>query len=89
MCKASEGARHGRAQRLIDRRAARPQNPCANEMVRLAVKRMSRAKSRHQIYDEPLTRISIERMLEVKTIARSLRSVAPAGPGSRLAYQRF
>lgn len=69
-------------------RETRLQNSCTNEIVRLALKRVNRAKSRHQNQGEPLTCTSIERMLEVKTITRLLRSFAPAGPGSRLAYQR-
>ncbi|SFM05657.1 site-specific integrase [Methylorubrum salsuginis] len=56
-------------------RAAGLPNPCADEIVRLAVKRMNRAKGRRQKQAEPLNRTSIERMLEVKTPGRMHRRV--------------
>ncbi|WP_298961840.1 tyrosine-type recombinase/integrase [uncultured Methylobacterium sp.] len=62
-------------------RAAGLQNPCADEIVRLAVKRMNRAKGRRQTQAEPLTRGSIERMLEVKTLERRHRRVTEAPHG--------
>ena len=46
--------------------------------MRLAVKRMNRAKGRRQTQAEPLNRGSIERMLEVKTPGRLHRRVAEA-----------
>jgi integrase len=60
-------------------RAAGLPNPCADELVRLAVKRMSRAKGRRQKQAEPLNRPSIERMIETKTTQRQHRRVAEAG----------
>ena len=60
-------------------RAAGLPNPCNDELVRLAVKRMSRAKGRRQKQAEPLNRPSIERMLERKTPARLHRRVTEAG----------
>ncbi|MCP1535555.1 site-specific integrase [Methylorubrum extorquens] len=59
-------------------RAAGLPNPCADEIVRLAVKRMNRAKGRRQKQAEPLNRASIERMLEVKTPGRLHRRVTEA-----------
>lgn len=59
-------------------RAAGLQNPCADEIVRLAVKRMNRAKGRRQTQAEPLNRTSIARMLEVKTPGRLHRRVTEA-----------
>jgi integrase len=59
-------------------RAAGLPNPCADEIVRLAVKRMNRAKGRRQKQAEPLNRTSIERMLEVKTPGRLHRRVTEA-----------
>ncbi|WP_298952923.1 tyrosine-type recombinase/integrase [uncultured Methylobacterium sp.] len=59
-------------------RAAGLQNPCTNEIVRLAVKRMNRAKGRRQKQAEPLNRGSIERMLDVKTPERLHRRVTEA-----------
>ncbi|MCJ2032133.1 tyrosine-type recombinase/integrase [Methylobacterium sp. J-043] len=56
-------------------RAAGLQNPCADEIVRLAVKRMNRAKGRRQKQAEPLNRGSIERMLTVMTPERLHRRV--------------
>lgn len=56
-------------------RAAGLPNPCADEIVRLAVKRMSRTKGRRQKQAEPLNRTSIERMLAVKTPGRLHRRV--------------
>lgn len=61
-------------------RAAGVPNPCADEIVRLAVKRMSRAKGRRQKQAEPLNRPSIDRMLLVKTTERLHRRVAEAAP---------
>ncbi|ACL62915.1 tyrosine-type recombinase/integrase [Methylobacterium nodulans] len=57
-------------------RAAGLPNPCTDERVRLAVKRMSRAKGRRQKQAEPLNRPSIDRMLAVKTPERLHRRVA-------------
>lgn len=51
-------------------RAAGLTNPCADEIVRLAVKRLNRAKGRRQEQAEPLNRGSIERMLAVKVSGR-------------------
>lgn len=59
-------------------RAAGLPNPCNDELVRLAVKRMSRAKGRRQKQAEPLNRPSIERMLERKTPTRLHRRVTEA-----------
>ncbi|CAX17042.1 putative integrase (plasmid) [Methylorubrum extorquens DM4] len=59
-------------------RAAGLPNPCADEIVRLAVKRMNRARGRRQKQAEPLNRASIERMLEVKTPGRLHRRVTEA-----------
>ena len=59
-------------------RAAGLPNPCADEIVRLAVKRMNRAKGRRQKQAEPLNRTSIERMLTVKTPGRLHRRVTEA-----------
>lgn len=56
-------------------RAAGLPNPCTDEIVRLAVKRMSRSKGRRQKQAEPLNRTSIERMLLVKTPERLHRRV--------------
>lgn len=60
-------------------RAAGLPNPCNDELVRLAVKRMSRAKGRRQKQAEPLNRPSIERMLERKTPTRLHRRLTEAG----------
>jgi len=59
-------------------RAAGLSNPCAHEIVRLAVKRMNRAKGRRQKQAEPLNRASIDRMLDVKTPERRHRRVTEA-----------
>jgi integrase len=59
-------------------RAAGLPNPCSEEIVRLAVKRMNRAKGRRQTQAEPLNRTSIERMLDVKTPERLHRRVTEA-----------
>ncbi|WP_245517406.1 site-specific integrase [Methylorubrum sp. Q1] len=59
-------------------RAAGLQNPCADEIVRLAVKGMNRAKGRRQKQPGPLNRTSIGRMLEVKTPGRMHRRVTEA-----------
>ncbi|TXM67332.1 tyrosine-type recombinase/integrase [Methylobacterium sp. WL12] len=56
-------------------RAAGLSNPCADEIVRLAVKRMNRTKGRRQKQAEPLNRGSIERMLIVKAPDRLHRRV--------------
>ncbi|AWV19811.1 integrase (plasmid) [Methylobacterium sp. XJLW] len=56
-------------------RAAGLPNPCADEIVRLALKRMNRVKGRRQKQAEPLNRGSIERMLTVKTPERLHRRV--------------
>ncbi|MFE1599209.1 tyrosine-type recombinase/integrase [Methylobacterium sp. ID0610] len=60
-------------------RAAGLANPCTDELVRLAMKRMSRAKGRRQKQAEPLNRPSIDRMLTVKATERLHRRVAEAG----------
>lgn len=60
---------------LLHRAAGLP-NPCTDELVRLAVTRMSRAKGRRQKQAEPLNRPSIDRMLVVKTTERLHRRVA-------------
>ena len=60
-------------------RAAGLPNPCADEIVRLALRRMSRAKGRRQKQAEPLNRASIDRMLVVKTTERLHRRVSEAG----------
>ncbi|KIU27037.1 integrase [Methylobacterium radiotolerans] len=57
-------------------RAAVLPNPCDDEVVRLAVKRISRAKGRRQKQAEPLNRPSVERMLAVKATERLHRRVA-------------
>lgn len=59
-------------------RAAGLANPCDDEIVRLAVKRMNRAKGRRQKQAEPLNRSSIERMLMVKTPERRHRRITEA-----------
>jgi integrase len=59
-------------------RAAGLPNPCSEEIVRLAVKRMNRAKGRRQTQAEPLNRGSIECMLDVKTPERRHRRVTEA-----------
>ncbi|TXN81102.1 tyrosine-type recombinase/integrase [Methylobacterium sp. WL8] len=56
-------------------RAAGLSNPCGDEIVRLAVKRMTRAKGRRQKQAEPLNRGSIERMLAAETPRRLHRRV--------------
>ncbi|KMO17498.1 tyrosine-type recombinase/integrase [Methylobacterium indicum] len=65
-------------------RAAGLPNPCADEIVRLAVKRMNRAKGRRQIQAEPLNRPSIDRMLEAKTPERLHRRVSEGEQGAPL-----
>lgn len=57
-------------------RAAGLPNPCADEIVRLAIKRMNRVKGRRQKQAEPLNRPSIDRMLSVKAVDRVHRRVA-------------
>lgn len=57
-------------------RAAGAPNPCADELVRLAVKRMARSKGRRQKQAEPLNRPSVERMIDQMTTARLHRRVA-------------
>ncbi|MCJ2028525.1 hypothetical protein MKK50_03755 [Methylobacterium sp. J-043] len=59
-------------------RAAGLQNPCADEIVRLAVKRMNWAEGLHQKQAEPLNCTSIERMLDVKAPERLHRRVPEA-----------
>ncbi|MCJ2029507.1 tyrosine-type recombinase/integrase [Methylobacterium sp. J-043] len=59
-------------------RAAGLPNPCSEEIVRLALKRMNRAKGRRQKQAEPLNRTSIERMLEIKAPERLHRRVTEA-----------
>lgn len=59
-------------------RAAGLADPCADEVVRLAVKRMSRSKGRRQKQAEPLNRGHIERMLTVRTPERQHRRVMEA-----------
>lgn len=44
-------------------RAAGLSNPCVDEIVRLAIRRMNRAKGRRQKQAEPLNRASVERMI--------------------------
>ena len=61
-------------------RAAGLTNPCNDELVRLAVKRISRAKGRRQKQAEPLNRPGIERMLDQKTTTRRHRRVTEAEP---------
>ncbi|MGV7035035.1 tyrosine-type recombinase/integrase [Methylobacterium symbioticum] len=56
-------------------RAAGLPSPCADEIVRLAVKRMNRAKGRRQKQAEPLNRGSIERMLAAETPRRLHRRI--------------
>ncbi len=65
-------------------RAAGLPNPCADEIVRLAVKRMNRAKGRRQQQAEPLNRSSIDRMLEAKTPERLHRRVSEGEQGAPL-----
>ena len=60
-------------------RAAGLANPCNDELVRLAVKRISRTKGRRQKQAEPLNRPSIERMLDQKTTVRMHRRVTESG----------
>jgi integrase len=57
-------------------RAAGLPNPCADEIVRLAVKRMNRTKGRRQKQAEPLNRTSIDRMIAVKATERLHRRVS-------------
>jgi integrase len=65
-------------------RAAGLPNPCADEIVRLAVKRMNRTKGRRQKQAEPLNRTSIDRMLAVQTPERLHRRVSEGEGGSPL-----
>ncbi|MCJ2086022.1 site-specific integrase [Methylobacterium sp. E-005] len=65
-------------------RAAGLQNPCADEIVRLAIKRMNRSKGRRQKQAEPLNRGSIERMLDVKTTGRLHRRILEGAPETPL-----
>ncbi|KMO22831.1 tyrosine-type recombinase/integrase [Methylobacterium indicum] len=65
-------------------RAAGLPNPCADEIVRLAVKRMNRAKGRRQKQAEPLNRTSIDRMLTVMTPDRLHRRVSEGEHGAPL-----
>ncbi|BAQ50171.1 MULTISPECIES: hypothetical protein [Methylobacterium] len=57
-------------------RAAGLSNPCADEIVRLAVKRMNRTKGRRQKQAEPLNRTSIDRMIAEKATERLHRRVS-------------
>ncbi|KMO39362.1 tyrosine-type recombinase/integrase [Methylobacterium aquaticum] len=57
-------------------KAAGLPNPCADEIVRLAVKRMNRTKGRRQKQAEPLNRTSIDRMLAAKATERLHRRVS-------------
>lgn len=59
-------------------RAAGLPNPCADEAVRLAIRRMNRAKGKRQKQAEPLNRPSIDRMLATKTPGRRHRRVTEA-----------
>ncbi|MGF3024056.1 tyrosine-type recombinase/integrase [Methylobacterium aquaticum] len=65
-------------------RAAGLHNPCADEIVRLAIKRMNRTKGRRQKQAEPLNRTSIDRMLAAKTTERLHRRVAEGEQGAPL-----
>ncbi|MGF3028011.1 tyrosine-type recombinase/integrase [Methylobacterium aquaticum] len=65
-------------------RAAGLPNPCADEIVRLAIKRMNRAKGRRQKQAEPLNRTSIDRMLAVMTPERLHRRVSEGEQGAPL-----
>jgi integrase len=60
-------------------RAAGLQNPCTDELVRLAIRRMNRAHGTRQKQAEPLNRPGVERMLVQKTPERLHRRVAEAG----------
>ena len=60
-------------------RAAGVPNPCNEEVVRLAIRRMNRAHGTRQKQAEPLNRPSVERMLTTKTPERLHRRVAEAG----------
>ncbi|MGX7709547.1 tyrosine-type recombinase/integrase [Methylobacterium sp. Gmos1] len=57
-------------------RAAGLPNPCADEIVRLAIKRMNRTKGRRQKQAEPLNRSSIDRMIAAKATERLHRRVS-------------
>lgn len=57
-------------------RAAGLPNPCVDEIVRLAIKRMNRTKGRRQKQAEPLNRTSIDRMIAVKATERLHRRVS-------------
>lgn len=61
-------------------RAAGLTSPCNDELVRLAVKRISRTKGRRQKQAEPLNRPNIERMLDQKATIRRHRRIAEAEP---------
>ncbi|GJD94422.1 tyrosine-type recombinase/integrase [Methylobacterium iners] len=61
-------------------RAAGLTNPCNDELVRLAVKRISRTKGRRQKQAEPLNRPNIERMLDQKATTRRHKRVTEAEP---------
>ncbi|BCM87715.1 tyrosine-type recombinase/integrase [Methylobacterium indicum] len=65
-------------------RAAGLPNPCTDEIVRLAIKRMNRTKGRRQQQAEPLNRTSIDRMLTVKTPERLHRRVSEGEQGAPL-----
>lgn len=53
-------------------RAAGVPNPCNEELVRLAIRRMNRAHGTRQKQAEPLNRPSVERMLTTKTPERCI-----------------
>ena len=59
-------------------RAAGLPNPCSDEVVRLAIRRMNRAHGTRQKQAEPLNRPSVERMLTTKAPERLHRRVAEA-----------
>ncbi|KMO14858.1 tyrosine-type recombinase/integrase [Methylobacterium platani] len=65
-------------------RAAGLPNPCTDEIVRLAIKRMNRTKGRRQKQAEPLNRTSIDRMLATKATERLHRRVSEGEGGSPL-----
>ncbi len=61
-------------------RAARLPNPCAEDAVRLALKRLHRARGRAQAQAAPLTRDRVDRMLEAAGDGpRALRNRRSAG----------
>ena len=64
-------------------RAARLPNPCADEVVRLALKRLHRTRGRAQAQATPLTRDLVDRMLTAAD-ARPTRPAQPRDPGRGL-----